>query len=130
MGLIFKVRAESVVNKGGGYPTKTVMEKVKTITGPHLQRHRHMESVIKVKGSDYVVFVCGRCGARNRRCVYHAKAVTASGAISFNCNRCGSENEVDRPMDPLIIPSTEGRSKCLVMPTTGGMPKGGLTQHR
>lgn len=102
--LVFQTKAVKVVNKGGGHITKTIKEERKTPTGRILSRHRHIESIDRIAGSDYVVFNCKRCGARNKRCVYEVKASTADGALSFKCNRCRTENEVSRPHPGIIVP--------------------------
>lgn len=101
-GLIFQTNAEKIVNKGGGYPTKTFRQEIilndvlktkKTIL-------RHVISTKRNPGSDYVVFTCPApdCGQRNRRSVYEAKGQTKDGRLSFKCHKCYREIEVQRPM--------------------------------
>jgi transcription elongation factor Elf1 len=104
-GLVFQANAIKVVNNGGGYPTKTIMQEIEV--GPLKTKkkiRRRMISAKKVKGSDYIVFNCPRCGKRNKSCIYNAKGQTEDGRLSFKCNGCYSEVEVQRPMSQISRP--------------------------
>ena len=116
-GIIFQTNAVKVVNKGGGYPTKTFKEEISLgPLDPKKVIHRHMISTKKEKGTEYVVFHCPApdCHKRNRRSVYEAKAQTQDGRLSFKCNKCYREIEVQRPMSqiekpvPVPIPDARG----------------------
>lgn len=109
-GIVLQTCALKIVNKGGGYPTKTVKESIPA--NPNLcfskerHYHKHMISVKHVKGTDYVVFNCPApdCGARNKKSVYEAKGQTASGQLAFICHKCHREIEVQRPISHVSTP--------------------------
>jgi hypothetical protein len=102
--IVLQTNAIKVVNREGGYPTKTFREE--SVGGRPLKRR--MVSTIRAKGTDYVVFVCPApsCGKRNKRSVYEAKGQTDDGRLSFKCNGygCGREIEVQRPIQDIHIP--------------------------
>lgn len=115
-GIVLQANAVKIVNRGGGYPTKTVKETIPAdpnvffIKEKHF--HKHMVSTKHIKGTDYVIFYCPApdCHARNKKSVYEAKGQTSDGRLSFKCHKCYREVEVQRPManiaspDPLINP--------------------------
>jgi hypothetical protein len=124
-GIILQTNAVDVVNKGGGFPTKTFRKEI--FVGP-LKRKRvvsqKMVSTKKMPGTDYVVFNCPApgCGQRNKKSVYEAKAQTADGRLSFKCSHCYREIEVQRPMSQLLSekdkPQTSSR---IVNPGNSGL---------
>ncbi len=104
-GIVLQTNAIDVVNKGGGYPTKTFYETVETgILRKKIKFSRHMESTEHLPGSDYVVFKCPApdCGQRNKQSVYRAKGQTKDGRLSLICNKCRREIEVQRPMGQVL----------------------------
>jgi hypothetical protein len=107
-GIVLQTNAVKVVNREGGYPTKTFREEIKTtVPMPKpITIKKRMISTVKAKGTDYVIFVCPApsCGKRNKRSVYEAKAQTQDGRLSFKCNGCYREIEVQRPMQDIHIP--------------------------
>jgi hypothetical protein len=113
-GVILQGKALKIVNKGGGRVTKTVMETVKDAMGIEHTRHRHYQSREKVKGSDYIIFLCPGCGKRNKRSAYEVKG-RAGDSLSFRCNGCYREIEVERTAIPNTIvmvtepPRTSGK---------------------
>jgi len=101
-GIILSTQCEKLVNKGGGYPTKTVTEEVKDPFGRKHKFHKHYEARKKFPGTDYVIFICPGCHSRNKRSAYEVKW-SASQKISFKCHGCYNYVEVNRE-SPLIIP--------------------------
>jgi predicted RNA-binding Zn-ribbon protein involved in translation (DUF1610 family) len=101
-GVILQGKSLKIVNKGGGFATKTVVQTEKDELGKERTFHRHYQSSKRLAGSDYVVFNCPGCGKRNKRSMYDAKA-SAGTAISFNCNGCLREIEVAAPVSPNTI---------------------------
>ena len=114
-GVILQGQALKVVNRGGGYITKTEVREEKLPGGKVVRSHKHLQSGEKAKGSDYIVFKCPGCGARNKRCAYEVKG-SAGSALSFKCNKCYREIEVAPPRpDKVIITGSEvlGQSSLL-----------------
>jgi|GEM_PF-1808636 hypothetical protein len=122
-GVILRTTAVKVVNKGGGHKTKTVREplpdpdgelaKEAVKLGLRLKKSikRYLRSNQRVPGTDYVVFECPGCGARNKRSMYDVKGATTDGQVSFKCNRCYREIEVAKPIDlipPMVKPDSPG----------------------
>ena len=96
-GVVLSAVAERVVNKGGGFATKTVVDEIKDPIGGKIKRtHRHLRSRQRLPGTDYVVFKCPGCGTRNKRSMYDAKG-QAGQSLSFKCHHCYREIEVARP---------------------------------
>jgi hypothetical protein len=95
-GVILRGEALKLVNRPGGYVTKTVVEEHEDALGKKKKTHKHMISREKVRGSDYVVFNCPGCNKRNKRCIYEAKG-RAGNSLSFKCNQCYREIEVAPP---------------------------------
>jgi len=87
-----------------------------------------MTSIVMNKGTDYVVFKCPapRCGKRNKRPVYEAKAQTKDGRLSFKCNGCYREIEVQRPIQNIQIPEPmiEGQIRPGTLFDPNGRPIG------
>ena len=83
-GIVLQTNAEKIVNREGGYPTKTFREKIEA--GPLRSKviKKRMVSTIKAKGTDYVVFQCPACGKRNRRSMYDAKWSVDNNICYFN----------------------------------------------
>lgn len=104
-GIILQTNAIEVVNKGGGFPTKTFYEEIETgfLRGKK-KIARHMESAKKLPGTDYIVFKCPApdCGQRNKQSAYRTKGQTKDGRLSFICNKCRREIEVQRPMGQVL----------------------------
>ena len=113
-GVVLQTKALTVVNKGGGYPTRTVREEI--APGVRAVRRR-LVSRDRVKGTDYVIFNCAGCGARNKRSMYEVIG-SAGQSISFKCNRCRRENEVARPAASLIV-APEGKSPGALVDPSG-----------
>jgi hypothetical protein len=116
-GIVFQTNAEKIVNRGGGYPTKTVRTEISGVQSLVSRRKfikQRMISTVKAKGSDYVVFTCPApdCKRRNKKSVYEAKAQTKDGRLSFKCIGCYREIEVQRPIahieSPTPVTSPEG----------------------
>jgi hypothetical protein len=110
-GIILQGKAIKVVNKGGGCKCTTENiggGKRQIVMGP------------KTKGTDYVVFNCPGCNARNKRSVYDCKG-RAGNSLSFKCNRCLREIEVSAPTTTNIIldPNSSAQSSGLVGPNGG-----------
>jgi len=102
-GVILQGKALKIVNKGGGFPTKTVMETFKNELGVEYKKHRHYRSRERVKGSDYIVFNCPGCDQRNKQSAYECKG-RAGESLSFRCNKCGREIELHAPVQvPVVI---------------------------
>ena len=99
-GIILNTQCEKVVNKGGGYPTKTVQEDIETKFGRSIRAHKHYVSRQRLPGSDYIVFNCPGCGKRNKRSAYEVKG-SVGNMVSFKCNGCYREIEVARPTAPV-----------------------------
>ena len=95
-GIILQGTALKVVNKGGGFPTKTVVDITKDELGAEHRSHRHLQSRNRIKGSDYVIFMCPGCGKRNKQSVYQMKG-RAGQSLSFKCNKCCREIELTPP---------------------------------
>jgi hypothetical protein len=112
-GVILRGQALKVVNKGGGFTTRTVKDEVEDpITGKKTKVHKHQVSRSKLPGSDYIVFNCPACGQRNKRCAYEVKG-RAGNALSFKCNKCYREIEVAPPLKPnTIIMGTEPAARA------------------
>jgi predicted RNA-binding Zn-ribbon protein involved in translation (DUF1610 family) len=86
-GIILQTRAIGVVNKGGGRKCKT----------ERLGGGRYVTFTSKkLPGSDYVIFNCPACGARNRRTVREAKPIDKDH-LGYRCNRCCQLVEVGQP---------------------------------
>ena len=99
-GIILSTQCERLVNKGGGYPTKTVTEEVKDPFGRKHKYHKHYEARKKLPGTDYVIFNCPGCGKRNKRSAYEVKG-SVGNMLSFKCNGCRREIEVARTTAPV-----------------------------
>jgi hypothetical protein len=97
-GIILQTHAVAIDNHGGGIPTKTIRQEFSNRFGLKKVFKQRMVSKTKAPGSDYVIFNCSRCGARNRQCVYQAKGQVGE-SLSFKCNRCLVEVEVSKPID-------------------------------
>lgn len=104
--------AEKVVNKGGGIKgiNKVVVKEMEIKTKdkdgkdvsfnqPYTER---VHEDVKTTGSDYVVFICPKCGKRNKRCAYDAKTEDKGKYLLFRCNSCLIDVEVSRPVDITI----------------------------
>lgn len=115
-GIILSGKCEKVVNKGGGFPTKTVREEIKNAFGIARQVHHHYMSVKKMKGTDYIIFNCPGCGKRNRQSAYRVKG-SAGNALAIKCNGCCREIELARPP---VVPTTD----IIVAPTSPKLPSG------
>jgi hypothetical protein len=109
-GIVFQANAEKIVNRPGGYPTTTVRKELdgiqSLVSRKKVIKHR-MVSIVRAKGSDYVVFTCPApdCKRRNKKSVYEAKAQTGDGRLSFKCVGCYREIEVQRPIANIESPS-------------------------
>lgn len=92
--IILQGKALKVVNKGGGKKCKTI-----NLGGGR----RQMQFSPKTKGTDYIIFNCTGCGARNKGSAY--KVIGSAGeSVSIKCNRCYREIEVARPTStPILI---------------------------
>jgi len=101
-GVILQATALKVVNKGGGYVTKTVVEETEDKLGRKSRSHKHLRSRERAKGSDYIVFNCPGCGTRNKRSIYDVKG-RAGDSLSFTCHGCYKEIEVARPKEIKIL---------------------------
>lgn len=112
-GIILRTTALKIVNKGGGYKTRMAKDIVKNAMGREMV-YRHQEvTKERQKGTDYIVFNCPGpdCGKRNKKSMYEAKALTASGELSFKCYSCHREIEVARPK-----PMLDEKAKAIIVP--------------
>lgn len=108
-GIILQARALKVVNKGGGWKSKTVKEEedVEVGDGPIKRKEKRIKQYrkeTKEKGTDYVVFNCPACGARNKKNLYEHRYMTNGGAVLFRCSHCFREIEVSRPQKTIVSP--------------------------
>jgi predicted RNA-binding Zn-ribbon protein involved in translation (DUF1610 family) len=104
-----QTNALKIVNKGGGYKGKSkyeIHEEEITLPGSDGKPIKRMEKVLerkryeeKTTGSDYIVFNCPNCGARNKRCAYDAKVQDKGSVLEFRCHKCRYLVDVKRPIN-------------------------------
>lgn len=98
-GIILQTTATKIVNKGGGYLTRT--ERAGGFETYRRSKDRRI-------GSDYAVFDCPACGARNKKNVHQAIRKVADDILAFRCWSCRREVEVRRSAIAIAAPRIVG----------------------
>ena len=100
-GIVLQTTAIKVVNKGGG--------------SFKLQRGHRFSKQFKTTGTDYIVFKCPGCGARNKTTPYEAKYQMSDGNLVFGCKTCRREIDLAKPLSEMpkraLIVSPEEHAK-------------------
>lgn len=126
--MILRTKALKICNKGGGVKWRTVVETVKDMFGVEHRQHHHERTEGRIKGSDYVVFLCPwpSCKARNKQSMYQAKNITPDGVLSFKCWSCRREIEVEKPVErpQIIVPELAQQPRHVGLLGPDGRPIG------
>lgn len=101
--LVLHTTALKITNSGGGYVDR--MEKEESEAG----FVKRIMKRYKVKGSEYMTFICPKCERRQKRVAYDVIYLRENGDVVFHCNQfgCDAEVEVSRPPKAEEIPESK-----------------------